>query len=83
MKLSQFRFDLPPSLIAQTPSKNRDESRLMIIERKTGKIKHKAFKDILTIFGEKDCLVLNNTKVFPARLYGRKEKQELRLKYFS
>lgn len=82
MKLSQFRFDLPPSLIAQTPSKNRDESRLMIIERKTGKIKHKAFKDILTIFGEKDCLVLNNTKVFPARLYGRKEKTGAKIEVF-
>ncbi|MBK9731989.1 MAG: tRNA preQ1(34) S-adenosylmethionine ribosyltransferase-isomerase QueA [Chitinophagaceae bacterium] len=82
MKLSQFRFDLPQSLIAQTPSKNRDESRLMIIERKTGKIKHKTFKEILTIFGEKDCLVLNNTKVFPARLYGRKEKTGAKIEVF-
>ncbi|MBX7107119.1 MAG: tRNA preQ1(34) S-adenosylmethionine ribosyltransferase-isomerase QueA [Chitinophagales bacterium] len=82
MKLSQFRFDLPQSLIAQTPSKNRDESRLMIVERKTGKIKHKSFKEILTIFGEKDCLVLNNTKVFPARLYGRKEKTGAKIEVF-
>lgn len=82
MKLSQFRFDLPPSLIAQTPSKNRDESRLMIVERKSGKIKHKTFKDILTIFGEKDCLMLNNTKVFPARLYGRKEKTGAKIEVF-
>ena len=82
MKLSQFRFDLPQSLIAQTPSKNRDESRLMIVERKTGKIKHKSFKEILTIFGEKDCMVLNNTKVFPARLYGRKEKTGAKIEVF-
>jgi S-adenosylmethionine:tRNA ribosyltransferase-isomerase len=82
MKLSQFRFDLPQSLIAQTPPKNRDDSRLMIVERKTGKIKHKTFKDILTIFTEKDCLVLNNTKVFPARLYGRKEKTGARIEVF-
>lgn len=82
MKLSQFRFDLPPSLIAQTPTKNRDESRMMIVERKTGKIKHKTFKDILTIFSDKDCLILNNTKVFPARLYGRKEKTGARIEVF-
>ncbi|MBA2408054.1 MAG: tRNA preQ1(34) S-adenosylmethionine ribosyltransferase-isomerase QueA [Chitinophagales bacterium] len=82
MKLSQFRFDLPQSLIAQTPTKNRDDSKLMIIERKTGKIKHKTFKEILTIFGEKDCVVLNNTKVFPARLYGRKEKTGAKIEVF-
>ncbi|MBA3648358.1 MAG: tRNA preQ1(34) S-adenosylmethionine ribosyltransferase-isomerase QueA [Chitinophagales bacterium] len=82
MKLSQFRFDLPQSLIAQNPSKNRDESRMMILDRKTGKIKHKVFKDILSIFGEKDCLMLNNTKVFPARLYGRKEKTGAKIEVF-
>lgn len=82
MKLSQFRFDLPQSLIAQTPSKNRDESRMMIVDRKTGKIKHKVFKEILTIFSEKDCLILNNTKVFPARLYGRKEKTGAKIEVF-
>jgi S-adenosylmethionine:tRNA ribosyltransferase-isomerase len=80
MKLSQFRFDLPQSLIAQTPSKNRDESRLMIVERKTGKIKHKVFKDILNIFTEKDCLILNNTKVFLHAFTAGRKRQEQRLK---
>ncbi|MDR1584431.1 MAG: tRNA preQ1(34) S-adenosylmethionine ribosyltransferase-isomerase QueA [Prevotellaceae bacterium] len=74
MKLSQFNFKLPPELIAKYPSKNRDESRLMIVRRKTGKIEHGVFKDIINYFDEKDVLVLNNTKVFPARLYGNKEK---------
>lgn len=82
MKLSQFRFDLPASLIAQNPPKNRDDSRLMIVDRKTGKIKHKQFREILNIFGEKDCFVLNNTKVFPARLYGRKEKTGAKIEVF-
>ena len=82
MKLSQFKFELPPSLIAQTPAKNRDDSRLMIVERKTGKIKHKKFKDLLTIFGEGDVMVLNNTKVFPARMYGRKEKTGAKIEVF-
>src|SRR5438270_1116563 len=74
MKLSQFRFDLPLNLIAQNPTKKREESRLMIIERKTGKIENKHFKDILDYFDDKDVFVVNNTKVFPARMYGRKEK---------
>ncbi len=82
MKLSQFRFDLPQSLIAQHPSKNREDARLMIIERKTGKIKHKKFKDILNIFNDKDVMVLNNTKVFPARMYGRKEKTGAKIEVF-
>ncbi len=82
MKLSQFRFDLPNSLIAQYPTKNREDSRLMIIERKTGKIKHKKFRDILGIFDDKDCLVLNDTKVFPARMYGRKEKTGAKIEVF-
>lgn len=82
MKLSQFRFDLPASLIAQNPPKNRDDSRLMIVDRRTGKIKHKQFREILNIFGEKDCFVLNNTKVFPARLYGRKEKTGAKIEVF-
>ena len=82
MKLSQFKFDLPVSLIAQYPPKNRDDSKLMIIDRKTGKIKHKHFKEVLNFFGNKDCLVLNNTKVFPARMYGRKEKTGARIEVF-
>ncbi|MCS6990769.1 MAG: tRNA preQ1(34) S-adenosylmethionine ribosyltransferase-isomerase QueA [Chitinophagales bacterium] len=82
MKLSQFKFDLPSSLIAQYPPKNREDARLMVIERKTGKIKHKHFRDILQIFDEGDCLVLNNTKVFPARMYGRKEKTGAKIEVF-
>ncbi|MDR2026695.1 MAG: tRNA preQ1(34) S-adenosylmethionine ribosyltransferase-isomerase QueA [Prevotellaceae bacterium] len=74
MKLSQFNFRLPQELIAKYPSKNRDESRLMILRRKTGKIEHEVFKSIINYFDEKDVFVLNNTRVFPARLYGNKEK---------
>jgi len=73
-KLSHFNFDLPKNLIAQYPEKERDESRLMVVDRKTGKIEHKIFKDILDYFEEDDCFIMNNTKVFPARLYGCKEK---------
>jgi len=74
MKLSEFRFDLPPSLIASRPMPNRDEARLMVIHRSTGVIEHKVFKDILHLFNEGDVLVLNNTQVFPARMYGNKER---------
>jgi len=74
MKLSEFKFDLPQDLIAQHPTHNRDESRLMVVDRKTGTIEHKQFKDVLSYFGEEDIMVLNDTKVFPARLYGNKEK---------
>ncbi len=74
MKLSQFRFDLPLNLIAQNPTKRREDSRLMVVERKTGKMENKHFKDILDYFDDKDVFVVNNTKVFPARMYGRKEK---------
>jgi S-adenosylmethionine:tRNA ribosyltransferase-isomerase len=74
MKLSKFKFDLPAELIAAYPAKNRDESRLMVVDHKTGGIVHKEFKDILDYFGEKDVFVFNDTKVFPARLYGNKEK---------
>ncbi len=74
MKLSDFKFDLPQNLIAHFPSKNRDESRLMVINRKSGLIEHKYFSAILDYFDEGDLMILNNTKVFPARLYGRKEK---------
>jgi len=74
MKLSQFKFELPEKLIAQHPTPNRDESRLMVIHRDSGKIEHKLFKDVIDYFDEGDVMVLNDTKVFPARLYGNKEK---------
>ena len=82
MKLSQFKFDLPLNLIAQNPTKRREDSRLMVIERATGKIENKHFKDILEYFGDKDVFVVNNTKVFPARMYGRKEKTGARIEVF-
>jgi len=83
MKLSHFQFNLPEELLAEFPSENRDESRLMVVHRKTGEIEHKMFKDIIDYFDDGDVMVLNNTKVFPARLYGNKEKQvqELRFSY--
>ncbi len=73
MKVSDFNYDLPEELIAQVPIKNRDESRLMILNRKNQTIEHKQFKDILEYLRPGDCLVRNNTKVIPARLYGQKE----------
>ena len=82
MKLSQFKFDLPAKLIAQHPTDNRDESRLMVINRETGTIEHKVFKDVLDYFDEGDVMVLNNTKVFPARLYGNKEKTGATIEVF-
>jgi S-adenosylmethionine:tRNA ribosyltransferase-isomerase len=82
MKLSQFNFGLPKELIAENPSKNRDESRLMVIDRKTGKIEHKIFKDILGHFNDGDVMILNDTKVFPARLYGNKEKTGAKIEVF-
>ncbi len=74
MKLSQFKFTLPEELIAQYPSENRDECRLMVVNAKTGEISHHIFKDIINYFDEGDVMVFNNTRVFPARLYGNKEK---------
>ena len=74
MKLSQFKFYLPEELIANNPLENRDESRLIVLDRKTQTIEHKIFKDILNYFVDGDVFVINNTKVFPARLYGEKEK---------
>ena len=81
-KLSQFNFDLPQNLISQYPTEERDESRLMVIHRDTGKIEHKIFKDVLNIFDEGDTMIFNNTKVFPARLYGRKEKTGAKIEVF-
>lgn len=82
MKLSQFKFNLPEALIAEYPAKNRDESRLMVVDRKTKTIEHKVFKDILDIFGENDVMVVNNTRVFPARMYGNKEKTGAKIEVF-
>ncbi len=82
MKLSQYVYDLPLNLIAQTPSKNRDESKLMVVHKDTGKIEHKMFKDVLNYFNDKDVMVVNNTKVFNARLYGRKEKTGAKIEVF-
>lgn len=73
-KLSQFNFEFPTERIAKYPVSNRHESRLMVIYRDTGKIEHRMFKDIIEYFDEGDAMVFNNTKVFPARLYGKKEK---------
>ena len=74
MKLSQFKFKLPEELIAQYPSENRDECRLMIVDTRTGEISHHIFKEIIDYFDEGDVMVFNDTRVFPARLYGNKEK---------
>jgi len=82
MKLSQFKFELPLNLIAQHPAKSREDSRMMVIHRATGKIEHKTFRDILSYFDDKDVMVANNTKVFPARLYGRKEKTGAKIEVF-
>ena len=82
MKLSHFSFDLPKELLAEYPSENRDEARLMVVNRANGKIEHKLFKDLINYFEEGDVMVLNNTKVFPARLYGNKEKTGARIEVF-
>jgi len=81
-KLSQFNFNLPKELIAQYPSEERDQSRLMVVHRSTGKIEHKVFKDILGYFGDGDAMIFNNTKVFPARLFGQKEKTGAKIEVF-
>lgn len=82
MKLSQFNFKLPEALIAQTPALHRDECRLMVVHRKTGEIEHKEFKDVIQYFDDGDVMVFNDTKVFPARLYGNKEKTGARIEVF-
>ena len=81
-KLSQFQFELPEKLIAQYPVDVRDESRLMVVHRETGRIEHKVFKDIIDYFNDEDVIIRNNTKVFPARLYGRKEKTGASIEVF-
>ena len=82
MKLSQFKFDLPEELLAEYPSETRDECRLMVVNRETGEIKHELFKDIINYFDEGDVFVVNNTKVFPARLFGNKEKTGAQIEVF-
>src|SRR5215217_7024446 len=82
MKLSQFKFDLPESLIAHTPADQRDEARLMVLHRDSGKIEHKVFKDVLDYFDDQDVMILNDTKVFPARMYGNKEKTGAKIEVF-
>ncbi len=82
MKLSHFNFNLPQELLAEFPAENRDESRLMVVNRKTKTIEHKLFKDIIDYFDDGDVMILNNTKVFPARMYGNKEKTGARIEVF-
>jgi S-adenosylmethionine:tRNA ribosyltransferase-isomerase len=82
MKLSQFKFDVQDDLIAHHPTPDREESRLMVVDRKKGTIEHKLFKDVLEYFDEGDVMILNNTRVFPARLIGRKEKTEAEIEVF-
>lgn len=82
MKLSQFKYKLPEELIAQYPSAERGDSKLMVVHRKSGEIEHLAFRDILRFFDEGDVMVFNDTKVFPARLFGNKEKTGARIEVF-
>ena len=82
MKLSHFQFNLPTELLAEYPAENRDEARLMVVNRKTKTIEHKTFKDIINYFDDGDVMILNNTKVFPARMYGNKEKTGARIEVF-
>ena len=82
MKLSKFKFKLPEEQVALYPAENRDESRLLVIDKKTGNIEHKVFKEIINYFDDKDVMVFNDTKVFPARLYGNKEKTGAKIEVF-
>lgn len=82
MKLSQYKYDFSPDMLAKYPAENRDESRLLVYDRKTGKIEHKIFKEIIGHFKEGDVMIFNNTKVFPARLYGNKEKTGAEIEIF-
>jgi len=82
MKLSHFNFELPDELLAEYPAENRDESRLMVLNRKEQTIEHKSFKDLIDYFDEDDVMILNDTKVFPARLFGNKEKTGARIEVF-
>ena len=81
MKTSDFYYELPEELIAQHPIKNREESRLLILDKETGNIEHKKFKDIINYLNEGDCLVLNDTKVIPARLFGNREGKDEKIEF--
>ncbi|MEI6189995.1 MAG: tRNA preQ1(34) S-adenosylmethionine ribosyltransferase-isomerase QueA [Chitinophagia bacterium] len=82
MKLSQFRYDLPLNLIAQYPTKRREDSRLLVVNRQNGHMENRTFSDLLEYYDDKDVFVVNNTKVFPARMYGRKEKTGAKIEVF-
>ena len=82
MKLSDFDFNLPEELIANYPEENSDECRLMVVHRSTGLIEHKMFRDVLDYFNEGDVMIRNNTRVFPARMYGNKEKTGAKIEVF-
>ncbi len=82
MKLSQYKYNLPPDLIAMFPKENRDESRLMVLDRESRNVEHRIFKDVLDYFHDNDVMVFNNTKVFPARLFGNKEKTGAEIEVF-
>ncbi len=81
-KLSQFTFNLPKNLIAQHPAEERSDARMLVIHRSSGKIEHRQFKDILEYVHDKDAMIVNNTKVFPARMFGRKEKTGAKIEVF-
>ena len=81
-KLSDFNYELPKELVAEYPNKVRDEAKLMVIDRKDYSVQHRQFKDMIEYFNEDDIIILNNTKVFPARLYGNKEKTGARIEVF-
>jgi S-adenosylmethionine:tRNA ribosyltransferase-isomerase len=82
MKLSQFTYNLPANLIAQNPPKRREDAKMLVVHKATGQMEHKHFRDILEYFDERDVFVVNNTKVFPARLYGQKEKTGAKIEVF-
>jgi len=82
MKLSKFGFDLPDELLAEYPAENRDEARLMVLNREKQTIEHKQFKDLIDYFDDQDVLMMNNTKVFPARMLGNKEKTGAEIEVF-
>ena len=83
MELSEFNYELPEELIAQTPIEKRDESRLMILDKNTGEIEHRIFKDIIDYLEPGDCLVRNNTRVITASLYGKKKLVQMLNLYYS
>ena len=82
MKLAKFVYDLPPNLIAQFPTKEREDARLLVVDRKTGAMEDRLFRDLVDYFDDKDVFVVNNTKVFPSRLYGKKEKTGAKIEVF-